>query len=174
MVRLEGCYRKRSARLTQIGVLLLALAGLGRAFATTLPRATNLAALATEAQTLHVPIVLFFWSPTCRYCAVVDRDFLRPAIKDPRFRQFMFRRVNIDSHKALVDFAGHTTTEARFAKRFPVRLVPDIKFFDPKGRKVVGGILGVANPSFYTFYLDAALKKAQGAVGGHNKIKAID
>ena len=163
MVRLEGCHRKMSAQLTQIGVLAFALGGLGVAPASVLPRATSLAVLGEVAQTQHAPIVLLFWSPTCRYCAVVERDFLEPVAHDPKFRHVIFRRVNIDSRKMLVDFAGRTTTEARFAKRFHITLVPDIKFFNGQGRKIAPEMLGLSTPSFYGSYLDSALRRAQDA-----------
>ncbi|MHB8254208.1 MAG: thioredoxin fold domain-containing protein [Acidiferrobacter sp.] len=163
MVWSKGCHRKRSARLTQIGVCAVALAWFGVAQAASVPRATNLALLAGIARSHHTPIVLLFWSPACRYCAVVERDFLQPVIHEPRFRRVIFRRVDIDSRKTLVDFAGHATTEARFAKQFHVGLVPDIKFFNARGRKVAGQMLGLSTPSFYGAYLDAALQKAQSA-----------
>ncbi|HUW97675.1 MAG TPA: thioredoxin fold domain-containing protein [Acidiferrobacter sp.] len=163
MVKLEGCHRKRSARLTQIGVFVLALGGLGMVPAKALLRATNLAALGAVARAHHTPIVLLFWSPTCRYCGVVERDFVEPDRHEPRFRSIIFRRVNIDSDKRLVDFAGHVTTEARFAKRFHVRLVPDIKFFNGQGRIVAPEMLGLSTPSFYESYLDSALQTAQRA-----------
>jgi len=158
---LEGCHRKKLARLTQIGVFVWAAMGLGIAQGAPLARATDLVALRALAHARHEPIVLLFWSPTCRYCAVVERDFLGPAASEPRFRRIVFRRVDIDSQKPLIDFAGHKTTEARFAKRFHVALVPDIKFFDAQGRKVGADMRGLSTPDFYAAYLDSALDDAQ-------------
>ena len=163
MVSLQGCHRRMSARLTQIAVFVLALGWLGVVAASPLPRATNLASLGRIAQAHHAPIVLLFWSPACRYCAVVERDFVQPITTDPQYRKVIFRRIYIDSRKTLTDFAGHMTTEARFAKRFHVALVPDIKFFNARGQKAAPEMLGLSTPSFYASYLDSALQKAQSA-----------
>lgn len=161
MVRSEGCHRKRSEALTQILSLALLLAWSSLAVASVLPRAVNLKVLARVAKAQHAPIALLFWSPGCRYCAVVERDFLQPASADPRFRHVIFRRIDIKSGKALWDFAGHVTTEARFAKRLGVTLVPDIRFYNAKGQKAAPEMLGLSTPSFYGSYLDTALRKAQ-------------
>lgn len=161
MVRSEGCHRKRSAALTQILSLALTLVWSSLAVASAIPRAVNLEALARVAQAHHAPIALLFWSPGCRYCAVVKRDFLQPATTDPRFRHVIFRRIDIKSGKALRDFGGRATTEARFAKRSGVTLVPDIRFYDAEGHKAAPEMLGLSTPSFYGSYLDAALRKAQ-------------
>ena len=160
-MRSEGRHRKRSGALTQILSLALVLAWPSLAAASGVPRASNLEALARTPQAHHAPIVLLFWSPGCRYCAVVERDFLQPASTDPRFRRVVFRRIDIDSAKSLVDFTGHATTEARFAKRLGVALVPDIRFYNAKGQKVAPEMRGLSTPSFYGSYLDAALRLAQ-------------
>ncbi len=161
MVRSEGCHRKRSAALTQILSLALILTWSSLAVASAIPRAVNLKALARVAEAHHAPIALLFWSPGCRYCAVVERDFLQPATTDPRFRHVIFRRIDIKSSKVLRDFAGRATTEARFAKRLGVTLVPDIRFYNAQGQKVAPEMLGLSTPSFYASYLDAALRRAQ-------------
>lgn len=161
MVRSEGCHRKRSAALTQILSLVLILLWPSLATASVIPRAMNLAALARMARVRHTPIVLLFWSPTCRYCRVVDRDFLRPAAATSRFRDVIFRRVDIESQKSLQDFAGRVTTEALFARRSGVTLVPDIRFYNAQGRRIAAQMLGLSTPAFYGSYLNAALRKAQ-------------
>lgn len=161
MVRSEGCHRKRSGRLTQILSLALIVFWPGLAAAAVIPRAVNLAALARLAHVRHVPIVLLFWSPGCRYCRVVDRDFLGPAASTPRFRDVIFRRIDIDSHGSLRDFAGRATTYARFARQSGVTLVPDIRFYNPKGGRAAAQMLGLSTPAFYGSYLYAALQKAQ-------------
>lgn len=160
-MRSEGCHRKRSGALTQILSLALILVCPSLAAASSVPRALNLEALARVAEAHRAPIVLLFSSPGCRYCAVVDRDFLQPASTDPRFRRVVFRRIDINSGKTLVDFAGQATTEARFAKRLGVTLIPVIRFYNAKGQKVAPEILGLSTPSFYGSYLDAALRRAQ-------------
>lgn len=161
MVRSEGCHRKRSAALTQILGLLLILVGPSLAAASLIPRAGDLEALARVARIRHVPIVVLFWSPTCRYCRVVERNFLRPTAAASPFRQVIFRRIDIDSQKSLRNFDGRVMTERQFARRSGVTLVPDIRFYNAQGRRVATQILGLSTPAFYGFYLRAALQKAQ-------------
>ncbi|MDA8390994.1 MAG: thioredoxin fold domain-containing protein [Gammaproteobacteria bacterium] len=128
-----------------------------------LPRAVNLHRLGAAALARHTPIVILFRSHTCRYCEVVAREFLDPAAQEPQYRHILFRSVYIDSHKALVNFTGARTTEAGFAARYHIRLVPDIRFFDGRGREVAHSLLGLSTPDFYSAYLSAALHKAMRA-----------
>lgn len=163
MVRSEGPHRKRSLARTQIGAFLAACLLAGSVAAATLSRVTNLARLGAQAQARHAPIVLLFWSPTCHYCHVVEHVFLLPAAHGRRYRQVLFRRVDIDSARPLTDFAGAPTTEAMFAARYHITLVPDVRFFNGQGRQVAPHILGISDPDFYAAYLDQALDHAIAA-----------
>ncbi|MDA8360455.1 MAG: thioredoxin fold domain-containing protein [Gammaproteobacteria bacterium] len=128
-----------------------------------LPRAVDLRSLGALALARRTPIVLLFRSHTCRYCAVVAHQFLDPAAREPQYRRVLFRSVYIDSNRPLTDFAGVHTTEARFAARYHIRLVPDIQFYDGHGRQVAHRLLGLSTPDFYASYLSAALHRAMRA-----------
>lgn len=160
MMRVPVPHRKRSLAHKQI-LAIVFLCASALAQAQLIPRATNLLQLGRLAAARHVPIVLLFWSPTCHYCAIVERDFLDPETQEPRYRSVLYRRIDIASHKTLVDFSGHQTTEAAFAAYYHLTLVPVLWFVNAQGKPLAHPLIGLSTPAFYGAYLDDAIQKAE-------------
>jgi hypothetical protein len=74
------------------------------------------------------------------------------------------RQVDIGSDDNLRDFSGATTTQATFAGRNKVQMVPTIKLFDAQGRELTQPLVGLSTPDFYGGYLDQAIDDALAKV----------
>lgn len=118
----------------------------------------DLAAMQAE----KIPMLLFVHASYCGFCHEVDQQFIRPLAKDPAYRgRLIIRRVEIDADGTILDAKGQKETNAHFARRLDVRLVPVVAFFDPEGHEVGARIKGVTVPDFYPYYLDEGIKVAE-------------
>lgn len=129
------------------------------------PLARDLAAESQAAQAKRIPVLVLFMSPQCPYCDQVLKEFLLPMQHNPEYRgKVVMRQIAIDSDARLVDFAGHTTTHARFAAQNKIKLVPTIKMFDARGRELTEPLVGLLTPDFYGSYLDQVIDDALAKV----------
>jgi thioredoxin-related protein len=129
-----------------------------------LPAASHLAADAREAGLPGVVFVLLFSLPDCHYCAEVRQQYLAPLQRDEANRgRLVIRELQLDSTRALTDFAGKQTTVARFAARYKVNFAPTVLFLDGQGRQVAAPLLGAGKADFYGAYLDDAIAAARKA-----------
>jgi len=118
----------------------------------------DLAAMQAE----KIPMLLFVHASYCGFCHEVDSQFIQPMVNDPAYRgRLIIRRVEIDADGAILDAQGQKETNAHFARRLDVRLVPVVAFFDPEGKEVGARIKGVTVPDFYPYYLDEGIKLAE-------------
>ena len=164
--RLHGARRivRDLVAASSILALLVALAGVAQpaAAAASLPAAKDLAADGGKVRADRLPVVLFFNRDGCPYCERALREYLAPMQRDAAYAgRAVFRQVEIDKRKPLVDFAGRTTTHREFASRYKVTLTPTIWFVDPDGKALVQPIVGLPTLDFYQAYLDRAIADAQ-------------
>jgi thioredoxin-related protein len=123
-----------------------------------LPRAVDLQKDAQEASTRRVPLVLYFSLEGCHFCRGVMREVLGPMQQDPGWqRSAVYRQIEIDEDRPLIDFAGNKTTHRAFAGK---RLAPTVAVVDAKGQAFDAPIVGVANWDFYAYYVEEQIKKA--------------
>lgn len=134
-----------------------------------LKAATNLAADARLAQSRQVVVLVLFMSHNCHYCERVLNEFLVPMQRNRRDYEgkVIMRQVDIHSDAKMIDFAGRTTTQQRFALANKVQLTPTVHFFLPSGEAGAAPIVGLLTPDYYGGYLDAAIDEARQKIVAH-------
>ena len=130
----------------------------------TMPSASDLRQLATESARTGSPIVLFFTTPGCPYCAEVRRTYLLPRLAESPGR-LLLREVDITSRANLIDFDGSSTTPQAFAARHAVRVVPVVMAFDRRGRPIGDALVGLDRSGFYEGYLQNLIDGARQQAG---------
>lgn len=165
---------KISRRLLLSATLLLPLLETGACGATKpsdLITVTDLSALAQEAQTARLPILLFATAPHCRYCHQLERDVIQPMLKNKQYQQkVLMRRLDL-GQDTIVDFDGQTKDIMRVAKRYKAQLTPTMAFLSPTGDIIEDHILGVvADIDQYGGMIDARLNSALAKLGNPARI----
>ena len=128
---------------------------LGARAAVALPAAANFATDGSAAGERRVPILLFFNRVGCPYCERALREYLWPMQRDSAYAgRVVFRQIEIDKLKPLVDFAGAATSHRDFAARYKIRLTPTIWFVDGAGNTLAEPIVGLPTLDFFGAYLD--------------------
>lgn len=165
---------KISRRLLLSATLLLSLFGLGACEAakhSDLITVTDLSALAQEAQTARLPILLFVTAPNCRYCHQLEDDVIQPMLKNKQYQQkVLMRRLDLGLD-TIVDFDGQRKDSMRVVKRYKAQLTPTIIFLAPDGSIIEDRILGVAaDIDQYGGMIDARLNSALSKLGNPVRI----
>jgi len=152
--------RSRVVRDWIAGVLILACAGIASA-AQTAPRlrfADDLALTARNAQQRQAVMMLVFTEATCPYCMRAKRDYLEPMQAGRDYGgKVLMREVDVRRDNALRDFAGTTTTQAAFARRYAIRVVPTVIVVDYAGKPLTEPLVGLLTEDFYQLYLERAV-----------------
>jgi thioredoxin-related protein len=121
--------------------------------------ADDLAAAAQTAREKRVPVLLAFMQKTCPYCAISRKDFLEPLQASAEWRdRVIILEVDVDSSRALRDFAGKPTTHREFARRNAARRVPTLIVFDDRGERAAPPIVGLMGEDFYRLYIEQAIE----------------
>jgi thioredoxin-related protein len=137
-------------------------AGAARAAEThTLERINDLRPLLARVRRERIPLLLFFSTPGCPYCIEVRRSYLAPRARDPR-AGVLIREVEIVGQRSFIDRDGERVTEARFAARFGVRVVPVVLLVDADLAPLVEPLVGLDGAGFYDAYLGNAIETATG------------
>lgn len=147
-----------------------ALAAGGRAAASPAPADAHLApiddlrALLAQVRKRRVPLLVLFSTPGCPYCLEVRRNYLAPRVAQQatlRAPTLLIREVDITSRAPLLDEGGERITQAAFAARFGVRMVPVVALFDDRLQLIGGEPLIGVDRSFYESYLARAIEAAE-------------
>src|SRR5487761_2034568 len=70
------------------------------------------------------------------------------------------RDLAADSPSALVDFAGKATTQAEFARRSQVSMMPTVMLFSPRGLALAEPLVGFGSADYYGYFLDQHIDAA--------------
>lgn len=152
----------------------LLLAGAGMAFgagATAQPAGAeqHLAAiddirpLLAQVRERRAPLLVLFSTPGCPYCREVRRNYLAPRVAEQAAQSspsLLIREVDITSAAPLVDPHGRKITQAEFASRFGIRVVPVVALFDARGELLGDPLVGIDRSGFYEAYLARAIEAA--------------
>ncbi len=160
--------RRSSRRAWLAAAAALALAGpraVRAAEAHALERIDDLRPLLARVRRERVPLLLFFSTPGCPYCIEVRRNYLAPRARDPR-AGVLIREVDIVAQRSFVDTDGAPITEARFAARFGVRVVPVVLMVDERLTPLVDPLVGLDAAGFYDRYLANAIEAATAKLRG--------
>lgn len=105
------------------------------------------------------PIMILFSMRGCPWCSFVEEDFLKPMLRNERYRsQFVIRRVMTDSYANIIDFNGEAISPDKFASRYRASLTPTLVFIDHKGNVIAPTIRGVINTEFYGYDLEQGME----------------
>ena len=148
----------------QILLALLLSPGLLRAQQNTveslLPPLDDLRVLASSIARHRAPLLVFFSTPGCPYCREVRRNYLAPRVAEQANKatpELLLRETDITSERTLTDLSGARITEATFALRHQVRLVPVVALFDAMLRPIGEPLVGLDRSGFYEAYLASAI-----------------
>ena len=154
-----------AARALILACLVLPLTG--AAADATLILASDLRREAAEATQAGQPLLILYSRQNCTYCAEVRNSWLVPLSHDSRQSGLQVRQIDQDSDRPLIDFAGHSTTHARFAATEKIAFVPVVAVYDARGQHLAEAIVGLRLRDFYGTYLDALLDKARLHLHAH-------
>lgn len=129
-----------------------------------LPLIDDLRALGAESARTGAPVIVLFSTPGCPYCREVRQSYLVPRAAEQRQRpipQYIVREVDITSRRAIGALDGSVLTEAQFADRHGVRMVPAVMAFDAHWRPLGEPLVGLDRAGFYESYLERLVTDAQ-------------
>jgi len=110
------------------------------------------------------PLLVLFSTPGCPFCREVRQNYLLPrAAEQARSGglKLLLREADIGSQRLIIDLAGTQITEAAFAGRYGVRMVPVVALFDQSLRVVGSPLIGLDRSGFYEAYLASAIAEAR-------------
>ena len=123
--------------------------------------ARNLAADARVAAKGKLPLLVLFSESGCPWCERARREFLVPMQRNPEYQaKVMMREVGTDSSATLLDFGGNRTTQAAFARRHRVTMVPTVMLLDPRGEALAEPLVGFGSADYYGYFLDQRIDAA--------------
>jgi thioredoxin-related protein len=119
--------------------------------------------LARDARAMRAgryPMLVLYSQHDCAWCERARREYLAPMGRDPAWRgKLVLRQIDIDSHDALTDFAGHATSHGEFAAAEKARVTPTVVVYGPDGARLAEPIVGFRLPDFYGSYLERAVEE---------------
>ena len=130
--------------------------------------ARDLSADARLAARGKVAMLVLFSQEGCPWCERVRREFLLPMQGNREYdTKVLMREIGTDSDAALVDFAGNKTTQAEFARRMRIKMVPTVMLFGKSGEILAEPLVGFQGSDYYGYFLDqdidAALARLRAA-----------
>lgn len=130
-----------------------------------LPRIDDLRSLAAQSRRERMPLLLFFSTPGCPYCARARREYLGPLHAQGQTAGVLIREVEIVSARTMVDLDGAPLRESALADRFGVRMVPHVELVDAELKPLGKPLIGIDAAGFYGDYLKDAIASATAQVG---------
>jgi thiol-disulfide isomerase/thioredoxin len=134
-----------------------------------LPPIDDLRSLAAEVARTRVPVIVLFSTPGCPFCREVRQNYLAPRLAEQQQRskpEYLLCEVDITSRRPIGAIDGRPLTEAQFADRYGVGLVPVLIAFDAQWRPLGEPLVGLDRSGFYEAYLDRLISGALGVKAG--------
>jgi thioredoxin-related protein len=123
--------------------------------------ARNFAADARLAAQHKIPLLVLFSEAGCPWCERARQEFLLPMQRNPEYKaKVLMREVGTDSSDALVDFTGNKTTQAEFARRQGVLMMPTVMLLGPRGEALAEPLMGFGGADYYGYFLDQRIDAA--------------
>ena len=124
----------------------------------------DLRAVMAQVRKRRVPLLVLFSTPGCPFCVEVRRSYLAPRVAEQAklpSPTLIIREVDITSRAPLVDLQGRRITQAEFASRLNVRMVPVVALFDDHAQLLGDPLVGIDRAGFYEAYLARAIEVAE-------------
>lgn len=123
--------------------------------------ARNFAADVRLAVQRKIPLLVLFSEADCPWCERARQEFLLPMQRNPDYKaRVLMREVGTDSRAELVDFAGNKTTQAEFARRQGVLMMPTVMLLGPRGEALAEPLVGFGGADYYGYFLDQRIDAA--------------
>lgn len=110
------------------------------------------------------PMVVLYSQRNCGWCDQARTHLVPMSRRSGNGSDAIFRQIDIDSDKPLIDFEGRATTQRLFAQTQGVRFTPTVRIYGPDGEPVGAPILGMRLPDFYGQYVDNAIAQARQVI----------
>jgi len=124
--------------------------------------ARDLAADARLAAQNKLALLVLFSQEGCPWCERARREFLLPMQRNAEYQaKVLMREIDIDGSAALIDFAGDKTTQADFAHRLRVSMMPTVMVFGANGETLAEPLVGFQGSDYYGYLLDQRIDAAQ-------------
>ncbi len=120
--------------------------------------------LLAQVRKQRVPLLVLFSTPGCPFCHEVRRSYLAPRVAEQAklpSPTLLIREIDISSRTPLIDMQGRRTTQAEFASRLNVRMVPVVALFDDRVQLLGDPLVGIDRAGFYEAYLARAIEAAE-------------
>jgi thioredoxin-related protein len=124
----------------------------------------DLRAVMAQVRKRRVPLLVLFSTPGCPFCHEVRRSYLAPRVAEQAklpSPTLVIREIDISSRAPLIDLEGRRTTQAEFASRLNVRMVPVVALFDDRAQLLGEPLVGIDRAGFYEAYLARAIEAAE-------------
>jgi thioredoxin-related protein len=124
----------------------------------------DLRPLMAQVRKRRAPLLILFSTPGCPFCREVRRGYLAPRVAEQAAQSvptLLIREVDITSRTPLIDQQGRRTTQAEFASRLNVRVVPVVALFDDRAQLLGDPLVGIDRAGFYETYLSRAIEAAE-------------
>ncbi len=124
----------------------------------------DLRPLMAQVRKRRAPLLILFSTPGCPFCREVRRSYLAPRVAEQASQpapSLLIREVDITSRAPLIDAQGRRTTQAEFASRLNVRVVPVVALFDDRAQLLGDPLVGIDRAGFYETYLARAIEAAE-------------
>ena len=124
----------------------------------------DLRPLMAQVRKRRAPLLILFSTPGCPFCREVRRSYLAPRVAEQAAQSaptLLIREVDITSRAPLIDVQGRRTTQAEFASRLNVRVVPVVALFDDRAQLLGDPLVGIDRAGFYETYLSRAIEAAE-------------
>lgn len=109
-----------------------------------------------------VPVLVFFVIKDCPYCAVVEKDYLRPMHNSREFAgRVVIRKVDVGESRRMKDFQGRELSHREFARRARASFTPTLRLYDAGGADLVEPIIGYNTPELYGGRITRAIDDAR-------------
>ena len=113
---------------------------------------------------MRAPLLVLFSTPGCPFCREVRQNYLLPRVAEEHstgVARLIVREIDITSAAPLFDGDGRATTQAAFAARYDVRVVPVVMLFDARMQPLAEPLVGIDRAGFYEGFLARAIDEAQ-------------
>jgi thioredoxin-related protein len=124
----------------------------------------DLRPLLAQVRRRRIPLLVLFSTPGCPFCREVRRGYLVPRVAEQAALPsptLLIREVDITSRALLTDADGRATTQAEFAARYAIRVVPVVALLDERAQPLGEPLVGIDRTGFYEAYLARAIETAE-------------
>jgi len=137
---------------------------------TEVPVASDLSAIAKQASSKGLPILIVFSAEHCPYCELLEAEIIKPMILSGDYKdQVLIYKIMTDDSRDLRDFDGGSINADILTQRYGVYVTPTMLFVDGRGQELSERILGINTVEMFGGLVDQAIDTAKQRLAGTDK-----